>query len=70
MWKIFLYQVYANLAYVPPTYRGVKKLQVITINKNLPESLASINVNEILIWIWNNPTTQRPKILISLSELI
>ena len=49
MWKIFLYQVYTNLAYVSPTYRRVKKLQVLMINKNLHKSLASRNGNEILI---------------------
>ena len=55
MQKIFLYQVYTNLAYVPPTYRRIKKLQVLVINKELCKSLARKNGNEILIWIWNNP---------------
>ena len=55
-WKIFLYQVYTNLAYAPPTYRRVKKRIVIMINKNLRKSLASISGNEILIWICNNPS--------------
>ena len=54
MWKILLYQVYTNLAYVPPTYRRVKKLQVLMCNENLCISLASRNGNEILIWSWNN----------------
>ena len=54
MLKIFLYQVYTNLAYVTPTYSRVKKLRVLTINKNLRKSLASRNGDEILIWIWNN----------------
>ena len=55
MYQIFLYQVYTNLAYVPHTYRKVKKLRVLTINKNLRKSLASRNGNDILIWSWNNP---------------
>ena len=49
-----LYQVYNNLAYVPTTYRRVKKLRVIMINKNLRKSLACKNGNEILIWVWNH----------------
>ena len=63
MLKIFLYQVYTNLAYVTPTYSRVKKLRVLTINKNLRKSLASRNGNEILIWIWNNPPHIMPYIL-------
>ena len=59
MWKIFLYQVYTNLAYVPPTYRRVKKLQVLIINKNLCTPLDIVNGNEILIWIWNNPPNKQ-----------
>ena len=55
MWKIFLYQVYTNLDYIPPTYRRVKKLRVLVINKNLCKSLASRNRNDILVWSWNNP---------------
>ena len=54
MWRIFLYQVYTNLAYVPPTYRRVKKLQVLIINKSLRLYLASRNGNDILIWSWNS----------------
>ena len=59
MRNIFLYQVYTNLAYVPPTYRIVKKLQVLMINRNLRKSLAHKNGNEILIWSWNNPQSMR-----------
>ena len=55
MWKIFLYQVYTNLAYVPPRNRRVKQLQFIMINKNQHKYLASRNGNEIIIWIWNKP---------------
>ena len=55
MGKIFLYQVYTNLAYVPPTYRRVKKLQVLMINKDVRKYLARKNGNEILIWSRNNP---------------
>ena len=55
MGKIFLYQVYTNLAYVPPTYRRVKKLQVLMINKDVRKYLARKNGNEILIWSWNKP---------------
>ena len=40
MRKIFLYQMYTNLAYVPRTNRRVKKLQVLIINKDVPKSLA------------------------------
>ena len=54
MRKIFVYQVYTNLAYVPPTYRRVKKLQALVINKDVRKSLAHKNGNEILIWIWND----------------
>ena len=54
MQKIFFYQVYTNLAYVPPTYRRVKKIRVLMGNKNLCMSLVSRNGNEIIIWIWNN----------------
>ena len=49
MRKIFLYQVYTNLSYVPPTYRIVKKLGVIMINKDVQKSLARKNGNDILI---------------------
>ena len=35
MRKIFLYQVFTKLAYIPPMYRRVKKLQVIMINKDV-----------------------------------
>ena len=47
--EIFLYQVYTNLAYVPPTYRRVKKLRVLMINKNLRKSLSRRKGNDILI---------------------
>ena len=53
--KIFLYQVYTNLAYVPPTYRRVKKLRVLMTNKDIRRSLARKNRNYILIWSYNNP---------------
>ena len=49
--KIFLYQVYTNLAYVPFTYRRIKTLRVLMINKYLYKSLARKNGNKILIWI-------------------
>ena len=49
MWKVFLYQVYTNLLYVPPTYRRVKKPRVLIINKSLRKSLDSRNRNDILI---------------------
>ena len=54
MRKIFLYQVYINLAYVPPTYTRVKKLRVLMINKDVRKYLARKKRNEILIWCWNN----------------
>ena len=47
--KIFLYQVYNKFAYVPPTYRRVKKLRVLMINKDVCKSLARKKGNEILI---------------------
>ena len=50
MQKTFLYQVYTNLAYVPPIYMRVKKLQIIMINKDVRKSLARKNGNDILIW--------------------
>ena len=59
MQKIFLYQVYTNLAYVPPMYRRFLKIRVLIIKKNVPKSLASINKNYIFIWSWNNPTVTR-----------
>ena len=40
MRKIFLYQVYTNLAYLPPTYRRVKKLPILMINKDVRKPLA------------------------------
>ena len=43
-----------NLAYVPPTYRRVKKLQGLMINKDVHKSLAPKKGNEIIIWNWNN----------------
>ena len=57
MRKIFFYQVYTNLAYVPPTYRRVKKLQVCMINKNVRKSLARKKGNNILIQSWNDSPT-------------
>ena len=36
----FLYQVYTNLEYVPPTYRRIKKLRVLMINKDVHKSLS------------------------------
>ena len=51
--KIFLYQVYTNLAYVSSAYRRVKKLQVLMINKDVRKSLACKKGNEIIIWSWN-----------------
>ena len=47
--------MYTYLEYVSPTYRRVKIIRVLIINKNICMSLASIKVNEILIWSWNNP---------------
>ena len=54
--EIFMYQVYNNLAYVPPKCRRVKQIRVISINKNLRKALASRNGNGIFIWSWNNPS--------------
>ena len=54
---IFLYQVFANLEYVPPMYRTVKKLQVCMINKAVRKSLACKKGNYILIWSWKNSVT-------------
>ena len=48
--------MYTIPAYVPPTYRRVKKLRGIMCNKNLCMSLASTNESDILIWTWNNPS--------------
>ena len=56
MQKIFLYQVYTNLAYVPPTYGRVKKLQIIMINKDVRKYLARKKGNENPIWNWNDST--------------
>ena len=53
--EMFLHQMYTNLAYVPPTYRRVKKLRVLMVNKTLRKSLASRNGNEIIILSWNDP---------------
>ena len=53
MQKMFLYQVYTNLAYVHPMYRRVKKVQALVINKDLRKSLAGKKGNEILVWSWN-----------------
>ena len=52
--KIFLYQLYTNLAYAPLTYRRVKKLRVIMIYKDVRKPLAHKKGNEILIRIWND----------------
>ena len=49
-----LYEVYTNLAYVPPPYRRVKKLRFLMINKNVRKYLAHKKGNGIIIWIWNN----------------
>ena len=56
MRKIFLYQMYTNLAYVPPTYRRVQNLRVLIINKYVRKSLACKKGNENPIWIWNYST--------------
>ena len=40
--------------YVPPKYSRVKKLQLLIINKDVRKCLARKNVNDILIWSWNN----------------
>ena len=53
MRKIFVYQIYTNLAHVPPTYRRVKKLEVLIINKDVHKSLAHKNGNDNPIWSWN-----------------
>ena len=53
--KKIWYQLYTNLAYVSPTYRRVKKLRVLMINKDVRKSLARKNGNEIIIRSWNNP---------------
>ena len=58
MQKTFLYQVYTSLAYIPPRYRIVKKLGVITINKDVHKSLARKKVIEILIWSCNDSTAK------------
>ena len=42
-------------AYVPPTYRRVKKLLVLIINKDVRKSLVHKNGNDILVWRWNKP---------------
>ena len=55
MREIFLHQVYTNLAYVPHTYRRVKKLLVLMINKDVCKYLARKDGNESLIWSWSNP---------------
>ena len=38
----------------PPTYRRVKKLQVLIINKDVRKLLELKNGNENPIWIWND----------------
>ena len=55
--KIFLYQMYTNLACVPPRYRRVKKLQVIVINKDVRKSLECKKGNENSIWSWYDSVT-------------
>ena len=57
MRKIFLYQMYTNIAYLPPTYRRVKKIRVIIINKNVRKSLARKNGNDNPIRSWNESVT-------------
>ena len=47
--------MYTNLAYVPPTYRRVKKLPVLVINKDVCKSISCKNCNYIIIGICNNP---------------
>ena len=54
MRKVFLYQVYTNLAYVLCTYSRVKQLRVLVINKDVLQSLARKKGNKILIWRWND----------------
>ena len=54
MRKIFLYQVYTNLAYLSPTYRRVKKLWVLIINKVVRKPLACKKGYENPIWGWND----------------
>ena len=49
-----LYQVYTNLAYIPPSLMRVKKLRVLMSNKNLCMLLVIINGNNIIIWSWKN----------------
>ena len=49
-----MYQIYTNLAHVPPTYRGVKKLQVLITNKDVRKPLGRKNGNDNPIWSWNN----------------
>ena len=56
MRKIFLYQVYINLAYTPPYVQESKKLRVLMINKDLRKSLARKNGNNIHIWSCNKPS--------------
>ena len=58
MREIFLYQAYTNLAYVPPTYRRVKKMRFIIINKDVSKSLVHKKGNKILIWSWNESTAE------------
>ena len=56
MQKIFLYQVYTNLAYVPLYVQERKKLRGLMINKDLWKSLERKNRDEIILWIWNKPS--------------
>ena len=56
-YKKVLYQVYTNLLYVPRTYRRLKNLRVLIINKDERKSFESKNRNEILVWSWNNSVT-------------
>ena len=54
MRDIFMYQIYTNLVYVPTTYRRLKKLRVIMINKDVRKYLARKNGNKNPIWSWND----------------
>ena len=60
MQKVFLYQIYTNLAYVPPTYIRVKKLRVLIINKDVHKSLGRNNGNENPICSRNDSYNKTP----------
>ena len=51
MLKIFLHQVYTNLAFVTPTYSRFTKKRILMINKDVHKSLARKNRNDNSIWI-------------------